>query len=65
MTTTGQYLTADDSLRYVFIERVVVQCPACNSTDLKTLRSQDQGDGTRAKRTKCMNCDHRFFVIVE
>ncbi len=65
MSTTEQDPPTDDSLRYVFVQRVAVQCPACNSTDLKTLRSKDQGDGTRARRTKCMCCDHRFFVIVE
>ena len=57
--------STDDSLRYVFVERVVVQCPLCGGSELATLRSVEQGDGTRSKRTKCLTCDHRFFVIVE
>ena len=65
MNTTGPDANTDDALRYVFIQRIILECPACGSTALKTIRSQDQGDGTRAKRTKCLTCDHRFFVIVE
>ena len=70
MSTTGhdatarQDATADDSLRYVYIERP--RCPACGSADLRTLRSTtDDSDGSTARRTCCLNCDHRFFVIVE
>jgi len=58
-----QHATADAPLRYVFIDRP--RCPACDSTDLQTIRSQDQHDGTTARRTTCKACGHRFFVIVE
>ena len=63
--STSQYqdASADESLRYVFIPRP--RCPACGSTSLQTIRSNDQGDGTTARRTACRECGHRFFVIVE
>ena len=64
--TTGQHQDGQaDSLRYVFIQRIVAQCPACSSTELKTLRSKNQGDGSTARRTLCKSCGHRFFIIVE
>ena len=53
----------DESLRYVFVERT--RCPACGSSDLQTIRSKDQGDGTVERRTQCRSCFHRFFVVVE
>jgi hypothetical protein len=66
MNTTGPDANADDSLRYVFIQRIIVQCPGCHSTDLKTLRSKtDKSDGSVSRRTLCKACGHRFFVIVE
>ena len=55
----------NDSLRYVYVEKIVVHCPACDGTDLKTTRSKDQGDGSHARTTRCLNCHHRFYVIVE
>lgn len=63
MSTKGYDATADDSLRYVHIERP--RCPACGSADLQTIRSKDQGDGSKARRTACKKCGHKFFVIVE
>jgi DNA-directed RNA polymerase subunit RPC12/RpoP len=64
VSTTGQYATADDSLRYVFIERP--RCPACGSTELQTVRSKsDKTDGSTSRRTACKECGHKFFVIVE
>jgi DNA-directed RNA polymerase subunit RPC12/RpoP len=64
MNTTGHHATADDSLRYVFIERP--RCPACGSAELQTIRSKsDKSDGSKARRTACRDCGHRFFVIVE
>jgi len=56
---------AAETLRYVFIERA--RCPACGSAELQTIRSQDQGDGSTSRDTRCRNrgCRHRFFVIVE
>lgn len=62
MNTQQQY-SDGDYLRYVFIPRP--RCPACESMDLKTLRSVDQGDGTRRKRTKCNECNHTFDVILD
>jgi Zn ribbon nucleic-acid-binding protein len=55
--------TGADTLRYVFVSRA--RCPACDSADLHTIRSIDQGDGTRRKRTQCLKCFHKFFVILE
>jgi len=64
MTAPAQPDTAAaESVRYVFIERA--RCPACGSTDLQTIRSRPQGDGTTERRTQCRGCHHKFFVIVE
>jgi hypothetical protein len=49
--------------RYVFIERA--KCPACDSPNLQTIRSQRQDDGTTRRRTRCRTCEHLFFVVVE
>ena len=55
----------DDGLRYVFVELPEIHCPCCDSMDLDTLRSIGQEDGTRAKRTRCLNCLHTFTVVIE
>jgi hypothetical protein len=49
--------------RYVYIERT--HCPDCGQTDLQTIRSEDQGDGSTKRRTQCRKCFYKFFVIVE
>jgi hypothetical protein len=54
---------AAELLRYVFMERP--RCPVCGSADLRTIRSQDQGDGTIQRRTQCRVCFHKFIVVVE
>jgi len=59
-TTTDD---AAETLRYVYIPWP--RCPACNSRDLQTLRSEDQGDDSTCRTTLCRECKHRFFVIVE
>ena len=65
MSTDDQHQNAstDDSLRYVYIERP--RCPVCGSTNLQTIRSKDQRDGSVSRRTACKECGHRFFVIVD
>ena len=55
--------TAGEPDRYVFIERA--KCPACGSSNLQTIRSRNQGDGSTERRTQCRQCFHRFFVVVE
>jgi hypothetical protein len=62
MSTTGT-TDAGKSLRYVYVERA--RCPRCGFADLQTIRSKDQGDGTRQKRTVCRHCFHRFIVVLE
>ena len=47
----------------VFIERA--RCPECDSTDLKTRHSDDQGDGSVRRDTKCRCCGHIFDVVAE
>lgn len=54
---------ANDHLRYVFVERT--RCPACGATDLQTLRSKTDQDGSVSRRTACRTCGHKFFVILE
>ncbi len=54
---------AAECLRYVYITRA--KCPSCGGADLHTIRSTDQGDGTRQKRTQCRSCFHKFYVVIE
>jgi C4-type Zn-finger protein len=54
---------ADQNLRYVFITRP--RCPVCGATDLKTLRSQTDVDGSTCRRTECKTCGWKFFIVVE
>jgi DNA-directed RNA polymerase subunit M/transcription elongation factor TFIIS len=54
--------TTDDSLRYVYVPRP--RCPVCDSAELKTLRSST-ADGCTTRRTKCLDCGHRFFLIID
>ena len=49
--------------RYIFHSRP--RCPACESPNLKTLRSTSQSDGSTTRRTLCRQCGHRFFIILE
>lgn len=55
--------TQPDGTRYIFVVRP--RCPVCESPDLKTLRSAKSLDGSVSRRTVCVGCGHRFFVIVE
>ena len=52
-----------ESMRYVYIERP--RCPLCDSVSLKTVHSEDQNDGSVKRDTRCRDCGHRFFVVVE
>jgi hypothetical protein len=52
-----------EHLRYVFLERP--KCPVCHSPGIRTIRSENQGDGTMRRRTQCRDCQHVFFVIVQ
>lgn len=54
---------AAELARYVFIEKA--RCPVCDSADLQTIRSEDQGDGSVKRRTVCRDCSHKFFVVAE
>jgi hypothetical protein len=55
--------SAHDRLRYVFVDRPA--CPACGSVKLKTIRSKTRDDGSVTRTTRCQECDHRFFVILD
>jgi hypothetical protein len=48
---------------FVFVDRP--RCPRCSSDDLKTTRSEQQGDGSVRRTTHCQCCGHRFFVVLE
>lgn len=63
MVHVEQQTDAGESGRYVFVERL--RCTKCQSTDLRTTRSVEQGDGTRKKTTVCNRCSWRFFVVIE
>lgn len=65
-TTNGiarQQGSSRGRLPTVFIDRA--RCPACDSTQLKTLRSAAGGDGSVTRRTICLNCETRFDLVVE
>lgn len=47
----------------LFIERA--RCPACGSDNLQSRHSQDQGDGSVVRDTKCRECGHVFSVVEE
>ncbi|MEX0774674.1 MAG: hypothetical protein WD042_03050 [Phycisphaeraceae bacterium] len=48
----------------LYLERP--RCPACESPDLRTLRSvANQGDGSTRRRTVCKSCGHRFSIVIE
>ena len=51
------------TLRYVFISRA--RCPLCSSDDLHTRKTENNGDGSITRDTKCRGCKHHFSVIVE
>lgn len=61
MTTSKD--SAAERTRYVYIERP--RCPACRGTDLQTVRSKTEPDGSISRRTTCRTCGHKFFVIIE
>jgi len=61
--STKPVLDAAEHLRFEFVRRP--RCPACQSSNIQTIRSSDQGDGTTKRHTQCRDCQHRFFVIVE
>ena len=54
---------AAESLRYIFVERP--RCPRCGSPALKTQKTVNHGDDSITRETKCRDCGHRFFVVVE
>ena len=47
----------------VIVERP--RCPRCQSANLLTIRSQDQGDGSVLRKTRCRRCSYRFDVVIE
>jgi hypothetical protein len=48
---------------YVFAR--LPRCPACGSSELRSRRSIDQGDGSRKRWTTCKICNETFFLILE
>jgi hypothetical protein len=54
---------SDGAIRYVFCQRP--RCPECDSIELHTYRSDQGGDGSVSRRTRCRKCDHKFIVVWE
>ena len=52
-----------EPMETVFLERP--RCSLCESTDLETIRSYDQGDGSIMHRKRCKKCDYRFKIVFE
>jgi DNA-directed RNA polymerase subunit RPC12/RpoP len=42
-----------------------ITCPHCGATRPITVRSVDQGDGSRLRLQLCRRCSGRFRVVVE
>ncbi len=54
--------------RRLYSDAVFVQlprCPKCGSQALRFIRTQKQGDGSRARSSLCKTCQARFLVVVE
>jgi uncharacterized protein with PIN domain len=49
-------------IAYLFIRRP--RCPSCNSTRLKTTRS-DFEDGVRVRHCRCEDCGGRVRLVIE
>ncbi len=63
MSISPSATDAAETDRYVFIQRP--RCPRCASPDLKTQKTIDNGDDSITRETKCRECNHRFFIVVE
>jgi len=48
--------------RYVFCTRPRCPLEECGSSDLRTIRSRTE-DETVTRRTECLTCGHKFFVV--
>lgn len=53
----------DPDCAYVFVQRT--RCPVCESVNVKTVRSEQNGDDTVTRRSRCRDCGHRFKTVVE
>lgn len=51
------------NVAYVFV--TAPACTSCGSTDLLTIRSEANGDGSVTRKTVCRVCSTRFKVVVE
>lgn len=40
-------------------------CPKCAGNDLKTVRTYNNGDDSKTRRTVCRKCGCLFFVVAE
>lgn len=48
------------------IYRELVRCPACESTDVRTTRSEPrESDGSRTRWVRCRSCTWPFRIVFE
>ncbi len=61
-----QQRSADEFTPYRYVTVFIPQCPACESTELDTVRTEPPaGDGSKTQRKKCRECGWRFFLVWE
>ena len=41
------------------------RCPACDSRDLHTTRTDRGGDGSKTQHKVCRECFHAFRLVIE
>ncbi len=57
--------TIDDQDDYDPVYIRWARCPACDSRNVQTIRSEQNGDGTVTRRSQCRDCFIKFRVVVE
>ena len=63
MMVNNQIADPAERERYVYITKA--RCPLCQSDNLKTCKIRRENDGSKTKETKCRDCGHFFYVVVE
>jgi hypothetical protein len=61
-STNTEHAKYNDTPVYIYYRRP--RCPDCNSVRLKSYSSKDNGDGSRMKYSRCLDCGRRRLKIV-
>ena len=52
-----------DPSRYVYV--AAPRCPRCASKRIRAYRSSKNGDGSVTRYVACVDCYHRFRLVIE